>query len=95
MDKRIFYHSKSLYPHTESSDETPHNPGVRLPKVDVPTFNGDILNWRTFWKQFCIVIHDRTHLADAERLAYLRHALKEGTAKGTIDGLSRSGAPLF
>ena len=24
------------------------NNGVRLPKIDLPTYNGDILSWRTF-----------------------------------------------
>ena len=64
---------------------------MKLPKLDVPTFDGDILHWRTFWEQFCIAIHDRPHLSNAEKLAYLRHSLKDGTAKSTIEGLSRSG----
>ena len=64
---------------------------MKLPKLDVPTFNGDILNWRTFWEQFQISVHDRTHLSDAEKLVYLRQALKDGTAKHTIEGLSRTG----
>ena len=25
-------------------------PGVKLPKIDVPKFNGDLLQWRTFWE---------------------------------------------
>ena len=60
-------------------------------KLDVPTFVGDILNWRTFWEQFCIAIHDCTHPSNAEKLAYFRHSLKDGTAKNTIEGLSHSG----
>ena len=59
--------------------------------MDVPTFDGDILNWRTFWKRFCIVIHDHTYISNAEKLAYLRHALKDSTAKSTKEGLSHSG----
>jgi hypothetical protein len=65
--------------------------GIKLPKLDVPTFNGDILTWRTFWEQFQVSVHDRSHLTDAEKLVYLRQALKDGTAKQTIEGLSRSG----
>ena len=34
---------------------------------------------------------DRSHLSKAEKLAYLRHSLKEGAAKGIIEGLSMSG----
>ena len=33
--------------------------GVRLPKLEVPTFDGDILHWQSFWEQFYVAIHDR------------------------------------
>lgn len=36
-------------------------------------------------------VHKRTTLSDAEKLVYLRHALKDGSAKNVIEGLSRSG----
>ena len=65
--------------------------GVKLPKLDIPKFDGNIINWRTFWEQFSISIHSRSGLSDAEKLVYLRHSLKNGTAKGVIEGLSRSG----
>ena len=32
---------------------------VKLPKLDVPTFNGNILQWLTFWEQFSVTLHDR------------------------------------
>ena len=38
-----------------------------------------------------MAVHDRSHLFNAEKLAYLRHSLKDGTAKGIIEGLSKSG----
>ena len=72
---------------TPSSD----NKGVRLPKLDVPTFDGNILNWRTFWEQFHISVHDRSNLSDSEKLVYLQHSLKNGSARSMIEGLSRSG----
>ena len=65
--------------------------GVKLPKLDVPTFSGDILSWQTFWEQFNVSVHERSHLSEAEKLVYLRQALKDGSAKNTIEGLSRSG----
>ena len=88
--KGLLYRRREVPVSEESSHTAPTSHGVRLPKLDVPTFDGDILNWRTFWEQFCIAIHDCAHLSDAEKLAYLRHALKDGTAKSTIEGLSRS-----
>ena len=65
--------------------------GVRLPKLDVPTFDGNILNWTQFWEQFSVSVHDRPVLSDSEKLVYLQHALKDGSAKKAIEGLSHSG----
>ena len=48
-------------------------------------------NWKTFWEQFRVAIHNHTHLSNAEKLAYLRHSLKDGTAKNVIAGLSHFG----
>ena len=63
------------------SDPSPSTHGVRLPKLYVHTFNGDILKWITFWEQFTVAVHDQTH---PENLAYLRHSLKDGAAKGIL-----------
>ena len=65
--------------------------GVKLPKLDVPKFDSSILNWWSFWKQFCVAVHDRTHLSDSEKLVYLQQSLKGGLAKSAVEGLSRSG----
>ena len=72
---------------TTSSDSK----GVRLPKLDVPLFDGKILHWRSFWEQFCVSVHDRPSLSDPEKLVYLQQSLKNGSAKSGIEGLSRSG----
>ena len=74
-----------------SAPSTSERKGVRLPKLDVPTFDGNILNWRSFWEQFQVSVHDRSNLAESEKLVYLQHALKDGSAKQAIEGLFRSG----
>ena len=95
VEKAIFDCSLRLKKllHTPTSTALPLSDpkGVKLPKLDVPVFNADILTWKTFWKQFCISVHDRSTLSDSEKLVYLQHALKDGTAKHVIEGLSRSG----
>ena len=73
---------------SEASTPPSNSKGVKLPKLDIPTFDGNILNWRSFWEQFSISVHDRAHLSDSEKLVYL---LKGGSAKVAIEGLSRSG----
>ena len=75
----------------EATTPTAETRGVKLPKIDVPMFDGDILHWQTFWEQFSVAIHDRTNISDTEKLVYLRHSLKDGSAKSIIEGLSRSG----
>ena len=69
----------------------PNAKGIKLPQLDVPTFDGNILSWKTFWEQFTVAVHGRTTLTDSEKLAYLRHALKGSSARSVIEGLSRSG----
>ena len=39
--------------------------GVKLPKLDVPKFDGNVVNWKTFWEQFKVSIRS---LSDAEKL---------------------------
>ena len=74
-----------------TSAPTSDNKGVKLPKLDVPTFNGDVQHWKTLWEQFAISVHGRTSLSNAEKLVYLQQAIKGGSAKSAIKGLSRSG----
>lgn len=40
-----------------STSSSTEGSGVRLPKLAVPTFDGNILNWRSFWEQFNVSIY--------------------------------------
>ena len=96
LDKTIFDNSLKLKRLLEGkatiSSATPHDStGVKLPKVDVPTFNGNVLFWRSFWEHFSVSVDSRKALSDSEKLVYLRHAVKDGSAKQVIEGLSRTG----
>ena len=51
-------------------------------------FDGNILHWNMFWEQFEELIPSKTLLVNAEKLAYLRHALNSGLANEVIEGLS-------
>ena len=57
----------------------------------MPTFDGDILGWKSFWEQFSVSIHTLLNLSNSEKLVYLQHTVKLGSAKQTIEGLSRTG----
>ena len=82
--------SASSIPATSTPDSA-EGSGVKLPRLDVPTFDGQVINWISFWEQFDISIHRRTNLSNTEKLVYLKQSLKDGTAKGVIEGLSKSG----
>ena len=72
LEKMVFDCSlqikKLLHQLTDASSLTYDGKGVKLPKLEVPTFDGNILNWRSFWEQFCVSVHDRSSLSDPEKL---------------------------
>jgi hypothetical protein len=50
------------------------NPSTRSasrPKLALPRFNGDILQWQPFWQAFCAEINDDETLADINKFNYL------------------------
>ena len=65
--------------------------GVKLPKLDVPVFDGNIIHWKQFWDQFTVAVHSKTSLSNAEKTVYLQQAIKDGSARNAIEGLSHSG----
>lgn len=44
----------------------------KLPKLTMPTFAGDILQWQTFWDSFESAVHDNSSLSDVEKFNYLK-----------------------
>ncbi|XP_043213202.1 uncharacterized protein LOC122377334, partial [Amphibalanus amphitrite] len=63
----------------------------RLPKLDLPSFDGDVLKWLNFWECFQAAVGDKEELADITKLAYLRSLLR-GEAAQCIAGLPLTGA---
>ena len=74
-----------------TSTSTPERSGVKLPKLSVLTFDGDILNWRSFWEQYKVSVHDQTSLTPSKKLTYLKRSVKDGSARHVVEGLSGSG----
>lgn len=83
--------STSASASTTPPSSVSENKGVKLPKLDVPTFYGNILNWCSFWEQLSMSIHSRSSLSNSEKFVYLQRSLRDGSAKDVIEGLSRSG----
>ncbi|XP_064469887.1 uncharacterized protein LOC135384620 [Ornithodoros turicata] len=72
---------------------TPHapRPGVKLPKLSLQQFRGDLSDWQGFWEQFRTTVHDNEGLSKIEKFHYLR-SLLHGPAAGAIAGLQTSEA---
>ena len=49
----------------------------KLPAIDVPTFDGDIMNWSSFWASFTSTVGSRETLSVTSKLIYLRKAVKD------------------
>ena len=60
--------------------------GVKLLKLEIPKFDGNLLNWRVFWEQFKVYVHARTQhtVPDHEKLVYLHSAVRDGSVKGIM-----------
>jgi hypothetical protein len=58
-----------------------------LPKLSLPRFNGNIIEWCTFWDSFNAAVHQNPTFSPVQKFNYLR-SLVEGSAHLTIEGLS-------
>ena len=59
----------------------------RLPKLTLPTFSGELLEWQTFWDSFETTIHLNTQLSNVQKFNYLK-SLLEGEAARCIEGFA-------
>eukprot|EP00117_Sycon_ciliatum_P036502 scpid81554/ scgid3843/ len=86
-------HTQSLLQqHSESlTTQASHKSTVNLPKLGLPKFNGDILQWKSFHDMFMASVHKHTGLSDVQKLSYLKEHVTHN-ALDTISGLSLSDA---
>ena len=73
---------------TPSSLITSH---VKLPKLSIKKFNGDLMKWVTFWDSFDSSIHSNPSLSIGDEFNYLNSFL-ELTAAESITGLTLTSA---
>ncbi|XP_037506439.1 uncharacterized protein LOC119382671 [Rhipicephalus sanguineus] len=60
--------------------------GVRLPKLTIAPFSGDLCKWTEFWEQFDHIVHSNVRITATEKFHYLRLYLT-GDAASVIAGL--------
>ena len=79
--------------HNSNSDCSRSNrPNVRLPKLDLPKFDGTLTMWQTFWDKFKALIND-TDIPSVTKFTYLTSVL-EGEAKKSHTRTSCHGQKL-
>ena len=77
--------------------DVPHSPAaprgsrVKLPKLTLRPFNGDVTTWTTFWDSYESAIHNNTDLSDIDKFNYLK-SLLERAAYDAISGLTLTSA---
>ncbi|XP_022809618.1 uncharacterized protein LOC111346609 [Stylophora pistillata] len=64
---------------------------LKLPKLELPKFDGDVLKFQNFWDQFEVAIHDNDNVPSVQKFTYLRSVL-EGIAYHTIEGFEVTSA---
>ncbi|XP_045158803.2 uncharacterized protein LOC123524573 [Mercenaria mercenaria] len=62
---------------------------VKLPKLDMISFNGDKLQWIEFWDSFSSAVHENDKLSSVDKFNYLKGKLC-GEARSAIAGLAMS-----
>lgn len=65
--------------------------GANLPKLQLPHFNGDILEFQSFWDKFTALIDNRSDLSNVDKFSYLQSVLR-GEAKSCLEGLALTDA---
>ena len=61
-------------------------PEARLPKIEMPKFDGKVTQWQSFWDQFTAII-DNSEQSNVNKFSYLR-SLLTGEALASIKGLA-------
>lgn len=67
------------------SNLKPRN-NIRIPKLELGTFSGDLEGWSIFYETFRTVIHENPELTDGEKIQYLISCLR-GKALNVCSGI--------
>ena len=84
----------SLATLTTPSTMLAHSKTVQLPKIHLPTFGGNLMNWFTFWSQFRIAVDSNADLSEEHKLACLQDAVQDPSTKHLIQWSGTGGLLL-
>lgn len=60
-------------------------PRCHLPKLEIPIFEGDPLEWQGFWDHFNVSFHSNEHISEVDKFSYLK-TLLSGKALAVVKG---------
>ena len=73
--------------HTRSPSNPTETVKVKLPKLELKPFDGNILNWQPFWDRFQSSIDSNSNISPVDKFAYLQSFLSPSASK-CISGLT-------
>ena len=82
---QVSSHTSDVNEHTRGMHQT----YTRLPKLPLPTFDGNPLHWQTFWDSFSAAVDSNPCLTGIQKFNYLPAQLK-GDASRVISGFPLS-----
>ena len=83
-DSKAVAHKSLFIDDSSSSTSVSRTDNIKLPKLDLPTFDGEPLSWPLLWECFSVAINQNSRLSDKEKLAYLQSAMKSPLAKQIV-----------
>lgn len=72
MEELIAMHAPTETVNTTNSSHASIGDSLRLPTIQLPSFNGNLEDWPSFFDTFNALIHNNNSLNDVQRLHYLK-----------------------
>ncbi|XP_045194245.2 uncharacterized protein LOC123549869 [Mercenaria mercenaria] len=69
-------YSYSIQGHASTANPSYGSVYHRLPKLELPKFDGDILEWQSFWDSYECAIHNNASLSGVQKFTYLKTSLR-------------------
>ena len=69
-----------------SNPQNNNHTDVKLPKIEVPKFNGKPIEWQSFWDQFSAAVDSKINIPDVVKFSYLKGILSKDV-KESIRGM--------
>ena len=63
--------ASAVQPVLQPASTVHYAPAIKLPKLVLPKFKGDITNYRTFWESFQSAVHRNSYLTNIDKFNYL------------------------